>query len=1387
MTVWPTGESRPLVSTLNALTGTITANAAIVPSGQLGAISVYPSGATDLVIDIDGYFAPADSAPDPLSLHTLSPCRVLDTRQTTGTFSGTLPVSVLQSGCQVPSAQAYVLNATVVPLHGQPLGYLTLWPDAEDKPVVATLNALDGAITSNMAIVSTLNGFIDAYATSPTDLVVDIFSYFAPISPLNITTTSLPSATLNYSYNTTLGATGGVTPYTWSIASGSLPPGLNLDPASGFISGTPTMTGTYPFTVQVSDSQSPPATASTPLSITVNATLTQLNIVTTALPSGTQNQTYSAMLAATGGLTPYNWSVTTGSLPRGLSLNSSTGAITGTPSGEGISNFTARVTDSSSPPATASAQLSITITPAVPFRITTTSLPPGLVGVAYSAMLTAVGGVYPYTWAITAGSLPNGLHLNANTGAITGTPTTVGMPDFTVQITDSETPPVTATGRLSINISIGTGIFITSISPQPATAGDTIMISGQNFSAGLAAVFSDAIGGALPVPTVVTGANLATATVPQGSATGSFYVQITQFGLPPVQSNVLQFQRLARLRIRAPQNDVGAGESIDFQYALLGDSTPQTVLFTTDQGTFTGSTYFAPASISSDSFAHVTACISGTHSCDTQILGLHPFRIAPAVPLVAIGNMLQLSTVGVGGGVNWSLLTGGGSLQSSGLYTAGTTLQSGGPAIISASSSSTTEQTSVGVTGGFPGLVNRIHDYVDQHTQTLLGTYPVGLAVNGNRMFVAASNHQGLWNDSYFWIDVYDIADPLHPAWITAVESNSSGPVFALGAYLYSYTNTEFAVPGVLSSITLYSVETGVPVLRARTAIPQSWNISNNQGVLCQIPLNPPFNEMTEYDLTGGSIYTKALNITLPSDANSFAPDTAFAVGNRLFVSVAKNDGGAYILTYDLSTSPPTLMGMIDARSLGFYASGNLLFGELGGMEIYDISSQLPVLEGYVDGINAQELVGTQLLARTGQQGCEVVDVSNPQQPNVTSIVFDGVIAPGCGSGVFVGNYVYAEEEDGGITIFDNSQTGGPVPQASLYGGPHLSSAANDLLLESNTLYAATSTYDGPALEIYDVSTTPANRLGEYAIYGQQGGYAVQGSSHYAYFGMSGSIAVLDVSQPSSPTLVGTLPVSTISLARANNTLYAGTSNNTLVVMDITNPSQPAIVRTITLSDLAFKVRVYGNLLLVADNAAGLIIYDISSPQSPILLSQLQGFTLVADVAVQGTKAYIAADVDGLGIVDISNPSHPVLLSKNGLARIDPFYSGGLPNQALSVSVSNGVVYVGTLNGNGLVFGLDCSNLAVPRIVSVYAYGSFIETWTSALLFNGTELFVGGGLNAGVYPVTQANVLQPFDSINQYFPPAALQNPGRPMSRRASYGLPKNSPAPLVNKFHGYR
>jgi YVTN family beta-propeller protein len=180
--VWPTGgQPQHPVSTLNNQTGTYVANAAVVPAGTGGMITAFPSDNTDLAIDINGYFAAPGT--NGLSLYPAAPCRVIDTRKIGSgqPFNGSLspPVDVVDSVCGTPpAAQAYIFNATVVP-PGY-LGYLTLWPDSENQPVVSTLNAADGWITSNMAIVPNVNGKIDAYAAGLTQLILDISSYFAP-------------------------------------------------------------------------------------------------------------------------------------------------------------------------------------------------------------------------------------------------------------------------------------------------------------------------------------------------------------------------------------------------------------------------------------------------------------------------------------------------------------------------------------------------------------------------------------------------------------------------------------------------------------------------------------------------------------------------------------------------------------------------------------------------------------------------------------------------------------------------------------------------------------------------------------------------------------------------------------------------------------------------------------------------------------------------------------------------------------------------------------------------------------------------------------------------------------------------------------------------------
>lgn len=191
LTMYPAGEARPLVSTLNSFHGGIVANAAITPAGLNGGISVYVTNVTDLVIDINGYFI-ADGSAQSYSFYTLTPCRVVDTRLAPGPF-GAPPLFggfgrnfVLPDGtCGLPLfAAAYSLNATVVP--AGPLGYLTLWPAAQPQPFVSTLNSPDGAVVANAAIVQAgVSGSISAFATGQTDLILDTNGYFGPAGGLN--------------------------------------------------------------------------------------------------------------------------------------------------------------------------------------------------------------------------------------------------------------------------------------------------------------------------------------------------------------------------------------------------------------------------------------------------------------------------------------------------------------------------------------------------------------------------------------------------------------------------------------------------------------------------------------------------------------------------------------------------------------------------------------------------------------------------------------------------------------------------------------------------------------------------------------------------------------------------------------------------------------------------------------------------------------------------------------------------------------------------------------------------------------------------------------------------------------------------------------------------
>lgn len=177
-----------------------------------------------------------------------------------------------------------------------------------------------------------------------------------------------------------------------------------------------------------------------------------LTISTSALSDATVGTAYSAALVQSGGTAPFTWNVIDGSLPAGLTLNSSTGIISGTPTTTGTSEFVIRLTDATGAVGTTSLSLDVDTS----ITISTTTLPNGTVGTAYSSTLAQLGGSAPLTWSVSSGTLPAGLALNSSTGVISGTPSSAGTSSFTVTLTDST--GATDTQALSITVgSSGTG------------------------------------------------------------------------------------------------------------------------------------------------------------------------------------------------------------------------------------------------------------------------------------------------------------------------------------------------------------------------------------------------------------------------------------------------------------------------------------------------------------------------------------------------------------------------------------------------------------------------------------------------------------------------------------------------------------------------------------------------------------------------------------------------------------------------------------------------------------------------------------------------------------------------------------------------------------------
>ncbi len=362
-----------------------------------------------------------------------------------------------------------------------------------NAPFAVTFTA--PAITATTSVVITATSVADKTITKTVTVSVVLPPVFATseCNPINILPCTLQNGNNAVPYTQNFTFTGGVAPYTYVLA-GSLPDCLELNAASssttGTILGTPCGFGKAQFTIKVTDSGGAAQIAQV-FVITI-APAPTLSVTLAPLPVGTLGSRYSGQISTNGGAAPLTW-IRVGNLPPGLSLNSSTGQITGIPINESPAvtypatyNFTIQVQDSRLPAAqiepVPAAPFSITIQAPAPLLITT---PPGMLSSgttgsspAYSAILNASGGVPPYTWSVTQGQLPAGLTLSSRsdgTGIISGTPILATTANFIIQVADSALNPANG------NPAPATNSAAFSIKITGSTANNTLLSGPYSF------------------------------------------------------------------------------------------------------------------------------------------------------------------------------------------------------------------------------------------------------------------------------------------------------------------------------------------------------------------------------------------------------------------------------------------------------------------------------------------------------------------------------------------------------------------------------------------------------------------------------------------------------------------------------------------------------------------------------------------------------------------------------------------------------------------------------------------------------------------------------------------------------------------------------------------
>ncbi len=462
-----TGTGAPFARTQNYVLSvsapTITVAPATLPNGTAGtsyAATLSASGG------IGPYSFALTSGSLPVGVSFNSAGEFSGTPTVSGTFSTTITVTDAhgQTGTRAYTWDIAAPTIAITPT--------TLPNGTAGTPYAATLSATGGAapysfsLTSGSLPIGVSFNSAGQFSGTPTAsgsfsttiratdangfTAVQVYNWIINAPTIIVAPATLPNGATGTPYAAAVSATGGAAPYSFSLTAGSLPVGVSFNSAGQF-SGTPTSSGTFSTTIRATDANG--FTGSQTYTWAINTGTVIVSPET--LAAGTVAVPYSQTVSASAGIAPYTFTITSGSLPAGITLNPGTGVLSGTPTAQVNANFTVTATDSStgSGPATGSRSYTLIVN-APTITLPPTTLAGGVVGTAYSATLNgASGGTAPYSYAVTTGTLPAGLSLSA-AGVISGTPTAIGNVNFTVTATDSSGAPGPYTASQTYSLAV---------------------------------------------------------------------------------------------------------------------------------------------------------------------------------------------------------------------------------------------------------------------------------------------------------------------------------------------------------------------------------------------------------------------------------------------------------------------------------------------------------------------------------------------------------------------------------------------------------------------------------------------------------------------------------------------------------------------------------------------------------------------------------------------------------------------------------------------------------------------------------------------------------------------------------------------------------------------